>query len=213
MLDFIDFREKCDITKEVNIAGIINSRRIEKKYSTGSILERFGVILPCNTNIILEIWSKNSKTRPKFSKDWKSLQLIVVFGGCYGGETEVGGKLYKVFRIAGKKPNSKRFIWLSAEKYFWANPIAKRECDDTFFEECDFSWPDPIPLANGILKKSPGSKISPSHARALGHLRTDHFSPFTFNSVLSLHRRVRKSLGYISLATGKQIFEGFNFDR
>ena len=220
MLDFIDFRQNCEISKEVNISGIINSRRIEKKFQTGSVLERFGVILPCNTNIILEVWntSKDDKTRPKFAKDWKCLQLITVFGGCYGGEVEIEGKLYKVFRIAAKNAKFNRFIWLSPEKHFWVNPIRQRDSDDDYFELCDETWPDPAPVAEGILKKSSGSYISNSHARALGHLRTKHFSfnssSFTFESLVSLHQRVRKGVsGFVNLATGKQTFERFNFDR
>ena len=118
MLNFIDFRKPCELGREVDITGIINSRILELKYATGSILERFGVILPCSTNIILEIWSSDPKTRPKFCKNWKSLQMIAVFGGCYGGETKVEGKLYKVFRIAAKNAKYKRFIWLSVQKIF-----------------------------------------------------------------------------------------------
>ena len=74
MLDFLNLKEATisDLADNVNIFGIVNSRVITKKFKKGTILQRLGVILPCQTNIILEIWSSGEDTKPKFPKTGKT---------------------------------------------------------------------------------------------------------------------------------------------
>ena len=218
MLDFLNLKNyhvSDLIRRDQNITGIINSSVFAQKFSTGRVLERMGVILPCLTNIILEIWSNDDETRPKFSENWKNLQLICVFGGKYGGEAKVGDKLYKVFRINCQNSKRTRFIWLSDESpTFWVKPILQRDDVDDYYYDCDDTWPDPLPIGDGILRKSEGSYLAKPIFKFMGHLHTDHFSEIHFPSLVEVYEKVRKGVNQaVDLCTGKSIYGEFNFDR
>ena len=217
MLDFLNLKEATisDLADKVHIVGIVNSRIITKKYSTGSILQRFGVILPCHTNIILEIWSSGEETKPKFSENWKNLQMIAIFSASYGGETKVDGQYFKVFRLECKKNKNYRFIWLSDENpTFWIDPILQRDSNEDFFADCDSCWPDPPPIAEGILKRSSGSYIAKNVYKYLGHLHTNHFEESHFSKLFKTYEKVRKGVhGVLNIYTGNPTCTNFNFDR
>ena len=218
MLDFLTLKNyhiSDLIRRSQNITGIINSSVFSQKFSTGRVLDRMGVILPCLTNIILEIWSIDDETRPKYSKNWKNLQLICVFGGKYGGEAKVGDKLYKVFRVDSQNSKRTRFLWLSEDSpTFWIKPILQRDDKDDYFFDCDDTWPDPLPIGDGILRKSDGSYLAKPISKFMGHLHTDHFSEIHFPSLVEVYKKVRKGVdGAVDLLTGKSIFDELNFDR
>ena len=217
MVDFLNLKETTisDLANKVNLVGIINSRIICKTYKTGSILERMGVILPCESQIILEIWSRKD-TRPIYATDWTKLQMITILSACFGGETKVSGQYIKVFRVEMKNAKNNRFIWLSDENpTFWVNPILQRNSDADFFQECDLNWPRQVPVAKGLLRKSKGSYVAKKVFKFMGHLHTDHFSDqIHFASILKLYQKVRKSVhGVLNFYTGKPACDKFSFDR
>lgn len=218
MLEFLTLKnlDMSDVRrKKHNIAGIINSPVLTFKYKTGRVLNRFGIVLPCLTNIICEIWSLDDETRPIFAENWKNLQLICLFGGGYGGDVKIGENFYKIFRVDSKRSKKNRYIWLSEDSStFWVKPILQRDCIDEYYYDCDISWPEPLPIGDGILRKSEGSYVAGPMFKFMGRLHTDHFSEIHFPSLVEVYKKVKKSInGAIDLNTGNPVANDLTFER
>ena len=216
MVVFLRFDEAHDLKNSVNILGIINSPVISFTYQGKKTLARFGVILPCRTQIIIEVWSQTVLTTPKFAKNWRCLQLISIFKLFYGGDTVLDGKVYKIFRLSCKNENKfGRFIWLSHDsENFWYNPILDFDNHVHHQGLARDSWPRRVPFGTGILNKSKGSVITKIWTRLYPYLHTREFEGFSFEDLFELRNYVKKGVfGYLNLITKKKMHQSANFER
>ena len=220
MVLFLKLNEPHDLKKPVNISGIINTPIISftfaKKKNEEKILNRLGVILPCRSQIILEIWSNNETSTPKFAQNWKILQLITIFDVSYGGETFLEGKKYKVFRLGCKWEHKfGRFIWLSTESpMFWYKPISQLDILVNPKALARESWPRRVPFGSGSLRISRGSVISKHWSKLFPKWHTRDYDNFTFENLVSLHETVKRGVnGFLNLLTKQKMYTWANFER
>ena len=213
---FLSSYETQDFKKTVNLAGIINAPVISFTTKTGKVMNRVGVILPDRSQIILEIWSKQEKSTPKFARNWQVLQLIIIFNVSFGGHTRLNGKLYKIFRLnCNWEHKFGRFIWLSTDsEKFWYKPISERDLLINPVRLIRESWPRRVPFGSGTLRISKGSVISPDWLAQYPSWHTSYFENFKFADFIDLHQVVKRGVfGFINLLTGKAMHNSLNFKR
>ena len=216
MVLFLEFDGKEDLKKGQNLCGIINSPVISFTTKTKKILTRFGVLLPDKTQVILEIWSQDEKSTPKFSNKWSVLQLIIIFNIYYGGDTCIDGKNYKIFRMGCKYEHKfGRFIWLSNDSdQFWYKPISQYDVMVNKRALARDSWPRRVPFGTGFLRQSKGSVISKRWAKSVSSIHTRDFEPFSFEEIIKLHGYVKRGVcGYLNLLTKKPLHKSASFER
>ena len=216
MVQFLDFRKTQELDKGINLAGIINSEVLVKKCKKEKRMFRIGLILPCRTQVLIDLWSETEENRPTFHKNWEALQLIIIFDLVYAGEIFEGGKVIKIFRAGKKEYNlRRRFILLSDEiSNFWDDPIHEFKGNFDIVQESYEIWPGPIPTGRGKLKRSKGSVFGPSMKYWADNFDTESIEPFEFCELQKLHLAVRKSLrGYVNLLTGKETKNDLIFQR
>ena len=209
MVLFLDYNKKLK-TDHSSICGIINGPIYEKNTSTGKILQRIPVILPCLTQALIDLWSDRDGIRPTFSFDWKIFQVIIFTNINYVGDITVSDKVIKVFRRGTRYPNErKRYIWLSDDKSnFWVDPIKNSD-----FNICQSfeTWPRRLPEPEGTLKMSSGSVITCKFAQPV---KTEDIEPFGFEGLQRLHTKLKRShRGYINLLSGKPASDKLIFER
>ena len=217
MVLFLNLNEQQEFKKPVNVSGIINGPTIPFNFSkTRKSLLRVPVILPCLNQILIEIWSDKENLTPKFSENWKVLQLIVIFDLTYGGETFLEGKNYKIFRLNCKWEHVfGRFVWLSTpSELFWYKPISEPDILGNSKKISRDSWPRRVPFESGRLRISKGSVISKWWLRIFPSWHTRNYETFTFESLVSLHDLVRKGVfGYVNILTRQKMHTRLNFER
>lgn len=208
MVQFLDFRKKDqELDKGINLAGVINSEIMIKKCNNGTRMQRIGLILPCRSQAVIDLWSDSEENRPTFAKKWESLQLIFAFDLAYAGEIYESGKVIKVFRASKKQYKlARRFIWLSEDiKNFWDDPIEEYRKTFDLVQEAYQVWPLPIPTGKGKLKRSPGSIFGKLMGYWSKNFNTEDIEPFSFSDLQRLHIAVRKSLcGFVNILTGEK---------
>ena len=216
MVHFLNFKDTVNLSERVNISGLINGPTLTFYYVKGVTQIRVPVILPCRTQILLEIWSQGVGMKPQFAKDWKILQMITIFDLSYGGETNIEGHVYKVFRLNYKWQHKfGRFVWLSTEsERFWYQPISKLD-DHVDLKKLSLeSWPHRVPFGSGTLRMSKGSKISRHWGMLYPTWNTNEYESFTFEDICRLQEVTRRGVfGYINLATRQPMNAKYNFSR
>lgn len=124
--------------------------------------------VPCQA--IVEIFCKNKAMEPRFAKDWRILQLMVVRNATYDQSYEHHGLKFHKFRLLPSDPCF-RYIWLSSPRpNFWQMPVSKPENPRLQaarpFERHDFS------VVCGVMEKSPGSVLGSKWSVAIRNICT-----------------------------------------
>ena len=216
MVVFLEFDGKENLKVAQNITGIINSPVVSFSTKTKKTMARFGVMLPCRTQIIIEIWSQKENSTPKFAKKWQVLQLIAIFNVYYGGETLIEGKTYKIFRMGCKHENRYgKFIWLSQDsENFWFQPISQHDMSVNLRSLARDSWPRRVPFGAGILRKSKGSIITKQWAKFYLNWHTREYETFCFQDMVDLHEYVKRGVhGFLNFLTRKPMHKSANFEK
>ena len=116
--------EKLEPGKSYNLAGIRNSGVIKIPFTTGKMVQRFCLITPRQTQLILEIWNNGKKFEPSFNSNWKWLQFVFIKQARYHGICKMADKICHVFRLPAHDAQNSRFVWLSKDcPSFWDEPI------------------------------------------------------------------------------------------
>ena len=112
-----------------DIFGIINAN-IEichidhKKLTLHRVPIRLGVKGRINQAII-EIWSKETREEPRFTRDWFNYQLAFIRDVIFIGHREKCGLKFMKFCLPSG--GGSRYIALTAEDNFWIQPVSKHE--------------------------------------------------------------------------------------
>ena len=198
----------------VDICGLVNGPFKIRTYQTGSTRHRIPVILPDQTQCLLELWTPKGCPLPKLEKNWKqSLQMIIVSDLLKAGNIIVGGKIVKVLRLPMFNAKNNRLIWLSA-KDFWAFPTEIENDKSKVKFSASLGWPDSIPIQSGFLRSSEGCIITKNWKNIYPKIHSSTIEPFGFETVCQLHTKVNKSVaGYVNLYTKKAKSADFSFER
>ena len=202
---------KNEKQKVIEICGIINGPIKEQKFNTGSTRHRIPIILPDFSQCLVELWTPKNFDPPKFCKNWKNLQLIIVAGLNFAGFSIIQNKVVKILRFPMYKSKS-RLIWLSGPN-FWNFPVLMGPTISK--TRAGLNWPEPFqPSLNGFLNTSKGSIKTGVWANLYPKIHSDSLEPYNLEDILLFHTRVEKSaVGFVDMTSKKETSADLIFER
>ena len=174
----------------IDLCGIINGPLKIKTCKTGSTNQRFPIILPDNTQCLVEIWTPKNCAMPELNENWKSLQMVIITGLYFAGYLLINGKRVKVLRLPLYGAKRNRLIWLSG-KNFWTCPVEVNK--QNFGSLLESNWPHSINF-EGYLVESEGSVITKSWRAIYSKIHSTDIEPFSLNDLQLFHSKIRKAL-------------------
>jgi hypothetical protein len=181
-----------------SLVGLINAPVLKIPIPNRSIcLIRIPIITPNRTQCILEIACPSFENEPKFSRDWKELQLFVAYDCNYRGVTEqIGERRVHIFGLTWTRQT---FIWLSPKK-FWVDPIAKSDKNQIIgfsLKRCG--------KGEGILRYSNGSRFGQFWHRNFD-LHSGDFNPYVLTDLERFYNVYNQILRNIPSGKFRKLF-------
>lgn len=215
-IDVVDQDNLPDLKvgKKFDLIGIINGDyKMYIRSKLNCAVFRVPLITVDGVQIITEIWCESKHQEPRFSAEWRHLQLCLIRGAYFKEKSNAFGIDIYVFKISSYC-RFHRFIWLSADdRNFWSSPIDQLEdpVEDRGLHSLYVQRHDGS-NQRGIIRKSEGSRFG---AKVPENDKTIHshqqFGELFFNDyknfVIKYRRRLTKEFLEMCMIDGK-----FNFD-